>query len=201
MGRGSLTLDQIWSATSTFTVRWSAGLESNKAHRVLHYLLCRLYDEGRGHLVNAQITLAQATLARKLGISRQWVGTLINRLAKTGWIEHHSHKLSDGTNSSTIWRVGRTLKRVLVMLSKSRRAEKLINTPAKSRWHFSPLKTVREDFFILKKRKEVEDALPDAKFYASNPRLDWFRIQHEAAIKARSEKEGGSHAGGGCPGN
>ena len=74
MGGGVLTLDQIWSATSTFTVKWSEGIESNKAHRVLHYLLCRLYDEGRGQLVNARLTLAQTTLSKKLGISRQWIG-------------------------------------------------------------------------------------------------------------------------------
>src|SRR3712207_519122 len=46
------------------------GLESNTAHQVLHYLLCRLSDEGRGQLVNARLTRAQATLAKKLGISR-----------------------------------------------------------------------------------------------------------------------------------
>ena len=118
MGRGVLTLDQIWSATSTFTVRWSEGLESNKAHRVLHYLLCRLYDEGRGQLVNARLTLAQTTLSKKLGISRQWIGELVSRLEREGWLEHSSLKLPDGTNSSTIFRAGRMLKRLLVMLSK-----------------------------------------------------------------------------------
>jgi len=116
MGRGVLTLDQIWSATSTFTVRWSAGLESNKAHRVLHYLLCRLYDEGRGQLVNARLTLAQTTLSKKLGISRQWVGELVSRLERAGWVEHASQKLPDGTNGSTLWRIGCQLKRLLVML-------------------------------------------------------------------------------------
>src|SRR6476659_6436951 len=138
MGRGFLTLDQIWSATSTFSVRWSAGLESNKAHRVLHYLLCRLYDEGRGQLVNARLTLAQTTLSKKLGISRQWIGELVSRLEREGWLEHSSLKLPDGTNSSTIFRAGRMLKRLLVMLSKSRRGEKRESTPAKGTWQFSP---------------------------------------------------------------
>ncbi len=155
MGRGVLTLDQIWSATSTFTVKWSTGLESNKAHRVLHYLLCRLYDEGRGQLVNARVTLAQTTLSKKLGISRQWVGELVSRLERTGWLEHSSPKLLDGTNGSSVWRVGRMFKRLLVMLGKSRRGEKRGNPPAKSTWHFSPLKREKKIFSFLSNEQEL----------------------------------------------
>ena len=166
--RGSvLTLDQIWSATSTFTVKWSAGLESNKAHRVLHYLLCRLYDEGRGQLVNARLTLAQTTLSKKLGISRQWVGELVSRLERAGWVEHASQKLPDGTNGSTLWRIGCQLKRLLVMLSKSRRGEKRGNPPAKSTWHFSPLKREKAILSLLAREKE----LPTPEVIARIPML------------------------------
>jgi hypothetical protein len=136
MRRGSLTLDQIWSATSHFSIQWSEGIESNKAHRILHYLLCRLYDAGRGQLVNARLTLAQTTLSKKLGISRQWVGELVSRLERAGWVEHASQKLPDGTNSSTVFRAGHMLKRLLVMLAKSQQRKSLINTPAKSTWGF-----------------------------------------------------------------
>ena len=167
MGGSVLTLDQIWSATSTFTVRWSEGLESNKAHRVLHYLLCRLYDEGRGQLVNARLTLAQTTLSKKLGISRQWVGKLVNRLERAGWVEHVSQKLPDGTNGSTLWRIGCQLKRLLVMLSKSRGGEKLRNPPAKSTWHFSPLRREKEIFSLLAREKE----LPTPEVIARIPML------------------------------
>jgi Mn-dependent DtxR family transcriptional regulator len=167
MGSGILTLDQIWSATSHFSMEWSAGLESNKAHRVLHYLLCRLYDEGRGQLVNAHLTLAQTTLSKKLGISRQWIGELVSRLEQTGWIAHHSEKLPDGTNGSTVWRVGRLLKRLLVMLSKSRRGEKQGRTPANTRWHFSPTKVEKEISFILAKEK----VLPAPEVIARIPML------------------------------
>ena len=155
MGSGLLTLDQIWSAMSTFTVKWSTGLESNKDHRVLHYLLCRLYDEGRGQLVNARLTLAQTTLSTKLGISRQWVGALVSRLERAGWIEHVAPKLPDGTNGSSVWRVGRMLKRLLVMLGKSRRGEKRGNPPAKSTWHFSPLKREKEILSLLSNEQEL----------------------------------------------
>src|SRR5215212_400226 len=124
MGSSVLTLDQIWSATSTFSVKWSAGIESNKAHRVLHYLLCRLYDEGRGQLMNAQLTLAQTTLSEKLGISRQWIGELVGML-----------------------------ERLLVMLSKSRQRKTLVNKPAKSTWQFSPSIEDKRILLILKKEK------------------------------------------------
>ena len=87
---------------------------------MLPYLVCRLSDEGRGQLVNARLTLAQTTLRWKLGISRQWVGELVKRLEREGWLEHFSPKLPDGTNSSTIFRAGRKLKRLLVMHTKSR---------------------------------------------------------------------------------
>jgi DNA-binding Lrp family transcriptional regulator len=152
MGRGTLTLDQIWSATSTFSVKWSEGVESNKARRILHYLLCRLYDEGRGQLVNARLTLAQTTLAKKLGMSRQWVGELVNRLEQAGWIEHQSSKLADGTNSSSVWRVGRMLKRLLVMLGKCRCRPQ--SKPAKSSWQFSPRELEKKTLSILDKEKE-----------------------------------------------
>jgi hypothetical protein len=152
MRRGSLTLDQIWSATSHFSIQWSEGIESNKAHRILHYLLCRLYDTGRGQLVNARLTLAQTTLAKKLGISRQWVGELVSRLEKAGWVEHASQKLPDGTNSSTIFRAGRMLKRLLVMLAKSRQRKSPIPKPAKSTWHFSP-KKLEKDILSIQQRE------------------------------------------------
>jgi len=134
---------------------------------VLHYLLCRLYDEGRGQLVNARLTLAQTTLSTKLGISRQWVGALVSRLERAGWIEHVAPKLPDGTNGSSVWRVGRMLKRLLVMLSKSRRGEKRGNPPAKSTWHFSPLKREKEILLLLSNEQE----LPTPEVIARIPKL------------------------------
>lgn len=154
MGGDTLTLDQIWSATSTFTIKWSQGIESNKAHRVLHYLLCRLYDTSRGNLVNTSITLAQTTLSKKLGISRQWVGELVGRLEREGWVEHSSPKLPGGMNGSSIWRAGRMLKRLVVMLLKSNQRKNPKKSVARNTWHFSPLKREKELLSILNKEKE-----------------------------------------------
>jgi len=183
MGGDTLALDSILSATFHFTTKWSSHLQSNKARDLLRYLVCRLYDEGRGQLMNAQLSLAQTTLAQKLGISRQWVGTLVKRLEATGWLEHYSPKLADGTNGSTIWRIGRTLKRLIVMLTKSNRGKSPTNKPANSRWHFSPLRREKEIFSILEKEKEpirpeLLDRIPLLK--------EWLQRGEEKTI----EKEG-----------
>jgi len=154
MGGGTFTLDQIWSALSHFSVTWSEGIESNKARRILHYLVCRLYDVSRGSLVNASLTLAQTTLSAKLGISRQWVGELVRRLEREGWIEHYAPTLPDGTNGSTIFRVGRQLKRLLVMLSKSKRGKKPVKPAANPRWHFSPTNVEKQLLFIQEKEQQ-----------------------------------------------
>jgi hypothetical protein len=151
MGSGVLALDNILSATFFFSVKWSSGLQSNRARDLLRFLLCRLYDEGQGQLVNAQLTLAQTTLAQKLGMSRQWVGELVQRLEAAGWIEHYSPTLPDGTNGSTMFRAGRQLKRLLIMLSKSKRGKKPAKLPANNRWRFSPTKVEKHLLSIQEK--------------------------------------------------
>src|SRR5215208_2508370 len=138
MGGNTLALDSILSATFHFTTKWSSQLQSNKARDLLRYVVCRLYDEGRGQLMNTQLSLAQTTLAHKLGISRQWVGTLVQRLEAEGWLEHFSPTLADGSNGSTVWRVGRQLKRLLVTLSKAKPRQSARKSDAKSTWQFSP---------------------------------------------------------------
>ena len=79
MGENLLPLGQLWSATSTFSITWSEGIESNQAHRMPHSGCRLLYDVGRGNLINTRLTVAQTTLAHKLGMSRQWVGKRVSR--------------------------------------------------------------------------------------------------------------------------
>jgi hypothetical protein len=104
--------------------------------------------------MNAHLALAQTTVAKKLGISRQWIGTLVHRLEETGWLVHTSEKLPDGTNGSTIWRAGRMLKRLLVMLTKSKRRKTSTKPAAKCTWHFSPLRREKEILSLLAKENE-----------------------------------------------
>src|SRR5262245_9318495 len=76
MGGRVLALDVVLSAVFFFAGKWTPALKHNQSRDLLRFLLCRLYDESRGQLVHGQVTLAQGTLARKLGLSRQWVGEL-----------------------------------------------------------------------------------------------------------------------------
>ena len=102
----------------------------------------------------AEVTLAQTTLARKLGLSRQWVGTLLSRLQEAGWLDCHAPILADGMRGSTIFRVGRQLKRMLLMLTKGRARKTPNKSVANRRWQFSPLKREKEKQVILEREQQ-----------------------------------------------
>jgi len=152
MGSRVLALDNILSATFFFAGKWTPGFKRNQARDVLRFLLCRLYDQGRGRLMLAEVTLAQTTLARKLGLSRQWVGILLGRLQDAGWLECYAPTLDDGMRGSMIFRAGRQLKRLLVMLGKAKPCKTPTKSVAKTRWQFSP--TPREKKQTLIQQKE-----------------------------------------------
>jgi MarR family protein len=154
MGSGSLTLDTVLSATFHFVTKWSPGLKRNQSRDLLRYLVCRLYDQGRGQLMNAQLSLAQTTLARKLGISRQWVSVLVKRLEDAGWLVHTSEKLPDGMNGSSTWRIGRMFKRLLVTLVKSNQRKKPTKSVVNNTWHFSPLEREKKILSLLDREKK-----------------------------------------------
>lgn len=143
MSKERLTLDTMLSAVDHFTQRWSKGIESNKAGRLLRYLLIRLYNESQGRMMNATITLAQTTLAKKLNISRPWIIELGKRLQEQGWLEHESPRIEYGLSGSTVWTIGRQMKRLLVMLNKSHQRPKQTQalSPVKKTQHFSPVYT------------------------------------------------------------
>jgi hypothetical protein len=151
MGSRVLALDTILSASLYFAGKWQPELKRNQARDLLRFLICRLYDAGRGQLVGTQLTLAQGTLARKLGLSRQWIGTLLARLQQAGWLECSAPILDVGMRGSTVFRVGRQLKRLLIMLGKA----KLRKTPTKSvantRWQFSPTPVEKKQILIRRK--------------------------------------------------
>ncbi len=133
-----LALDTILSATLYFAGKWHPELMRNQSRDLLRFLLCRLYDEGRGQLVGTHLTLAQGTLARKLGLSRQWIGILLARLREAGWVECYAPTLAEGMRGSTIFRVGRQLKRLLLLLLKAKPRKMSTKSAANSHWQFSP---------------------------------------------------------------
>jgi hypothetical protein len=150
----SLALDTILSATFHFVTKWSPELKRNQSRDLLRFLVCKLYDQGRGELGNAQITLAQGTLARKLGLSRTWVNILVGRLKEAGWIDYYAPALLDGTRASSIFRVGNTLKRLLVMLAKAKPKKTRAKHPVKEAWQFSPTPVEKKILSLLAKENE-----------------------------------------------
>lgn len=157
-----LALDTVLSATFHFVRKWSPDLTRNQSRDLLRLLLCRLYDQGRGNVVCAQLTLAQGTLAQKLGLSRQWVGILVSRLADAGWIEFSAPWVGEGMQGSTVFRAGRLLKRLLIMLLKSKLPETPTKSAAKPKWHFSPSHEEKKILLIQEKeRQPVRPALLD----------------------------------------
>jgi hypothetical protein len=117
---GTLTLDTIISASTFFAGQWSATLKGNQSRDVLRLVVSKLYGASQGNLFHARVRCSHAALAAKCDLSREWTCTLVGRLRQAGWLETSAPRLPDGTQEVTTFRVGRMLKRVILMLLKSR---------------------------------------------------------------------------------
>jgi DNA-binding Lrp family transcriptional regulator len=115
-----LTLDTLISATAFFSGRWSPALKRNQSGETLRLILCKLYGASRGSLFHARMRCSHEALADSLDLSREWVCKLIARLREAGWITTEAPRLPDGKQEVTIFRPGAMLKRLLVMLLKSK---------------------------------------------------------------------------------
>jgi hypothetical protein len=114
-----------------------------------------------------QCGIASFEALGKNGLSRQWVGTLLARLQSEGWIEFSAPVLDHGMRGSTVFRIGRQVQRVLVMLTKSKPRKKSVNSAVKERWQFSPSK---EEKKILQIR-EKELTPPPPQIFSKFPLL------------------------------
>jgi hypothetical protein len=162
-----LALDNILSASFFFADKWSSGLSGNRARDLLRFLTCRLYDQGRGKMVGAHITLAQGTIAKKIGISGKWCWELCQRLQAAGWIEYTAPRLPDGMRASCTFAIGRQFKRLLVMLLKSAKPKKRQKSVTNDQWKFSP--SIEEKKALLIHQKENEP--PPERILAKIPLL------------------------------
>jgi len=161
MGASVLTLDTILSATFHHTRKWSEHLVSNQARDLLRFVIMHLYSEGQGNVITATWTQAQSTIAKKLDLSARWIGELTARLQDQGWLDHASHKLPDGMNSSTVWRAGRQLKRLIISITKShikqaKRAPQAQSIVAKGTSHFSPPFQGVKNFFYPPHKEDTK---------------------------------------------
>jgi hypothetical protein len=138
-----------------FAGKWQPELKRSQSRDLLRFLICRLYDTGRGDLVSAHVTLAQGTLARKLGLSRQWIGVLLARLQAAGWLECYAPTLDDGMRGSTVFQIGRQLKRLLMMLRKAKPRRTPTKSAANTRWQFSPTAIEKRHNLIQQKEQQL----------------------------------------------
>jgi hypothetical protein len=121
----ALILDTLISAAFYFAGKWSPELKRNQSRDVLRLLLYKLYAPPGGSLFHRHARSSHAALAASCSLSRVWTCELISRLRSAGWIETHAPRLA-GSQQQDIsqYRPGRLLKRLLVMLTRSRERQK-----------------------------------------------------------------------------
>lgn len=116
----NLTLDSIANAATYFVGKWTPDLKRNQSRDALTLIISKLYGVSKGALFKARTRASHASLAATLNLSREWTCKLIGRLREAGWITTESPRLPDGKQEITLFRPGKQLKKLLVMLLKSK---------------------------------------------------------------------------------
>src|SRR5262249_41633824 len=112
-----------------------------------------LHGANKGKLFQARLRASHASLGAELGLSREWVCKLCQRLQDAGWIAYRALRLSDGKFEVGVFSAGRHLKRLFCMLLGYRKPQRRVNTLSPS----SPLlKTEREKNLSLACKKQLE---------------------------------------------
>jgi hypothetical protein len=119
-GSATLSLDSIINSALFFAAKWEPTLKRSQSRDVLRTIINKLYGANRGAIFHSNVRCSHAALAEALDLSREWTCKLVGRLRDTGWIQTHARRLPDGTQEITIFSPGRMMKRLLVMLLKSR---------------------------------------------------------------------------------
>lgn len=119
-GSATLSLDSIINSAIFFSAKWNPALKRSQSRDVLRSIINKMFGSSRGSLFHANVRCSHAALAESLDLSREWTCKLIARLRDTGWIKTHAPRLPDGKQEVTIFSPGRMLKRLLVMLLKSK---------------------------------------------------------------------------------
>jgi hypothetical protein len=157
-GSRTLSLDTLVSSGLYFAGQWSPTLKRNQSRDVLRLVLNKLYGASQGSLFHARMRCSHAALAASCDLSREWTCTLVGRLRQAGWIETSAPRLPDGKQEVTIFRPGRMLKRLLVMLLRSRqRRQNRVNdcsqkTPTKE-------EVARSKAFLVELRQTLSQKL------------------------------------------
>jgi len=125
-----LSLDTICNSATYFAGQWTPALKLNQSRDLLRLVLSKMYFPSSGNLFHARIRASHAGLAASLDLSREWTCKLVGRLREAKWITTEAPRLPDGKQEITIFRPGRMLKKLLVMLlkSKQRSQKNRVNT-------------------------------------------------------------------------
>lgn len=136
MGNQSLSLDTVNAAATYFSAKWEPSLKRSQSRDVLTAIISKLYGVSHGHIFSAHVRCSHSALANTLNLSREWTCKLIARLRSAGWVRTQALRLPDGKQEITTFKPGRMLKRLLVMLLKSKQRQ----TPHTSRVNDCPQK-------------------------------------------------------------
>jgi len=116
-----LSLDSICNASYFFALEWTPDtLKGNRSRDVLRLIISKLYGAGQGNLFHAKMRATHQSLADKLLLCREWTSKMIGRLREARWLETFALRLPDGKQDVTLFRPGKMLKRLLLMLFRSR---------------------------------------------------------------------------------
>ena len=155
----AIELDQLISSSFFYLGKWTTDekLKSNASFDVLRYLLCRLHDEGDGKVLQGHIELSQGYIGQKLGLSRQWVNTLVSRLVDAGWLVASSTWTGENMRSSTCFSAGRSLRRLVCQLlgsMRKKRQKKGVNGRRQSLPRSLRSREKRQDFAFQREAEE-----------------------------------------------
>lgn len=124
MAGQNLSLDTISNSATYFMGKWNKPLKLNQSNYVLSHIISKMFYASHGHVFNARIKASHAAIAGAVDLTREWTCTLIGRLRDAGWLRTEAPRLPDGTQEITTFRPGPMMKRLLVMLLKSKQRSK-----------------------------------------------------------------------------
>jgi hypothetical protein len=150
---GQLSLDTIANASFHFSSVWTPELKKGQAQHLLQHLLNKLYGASKGNLFHAQVRASHASLGAAIGVSREWVCTLSQRLQACGWIAFRAARLADGKFEIGVFSAGRKLKRLLCMLLGYRKPKHRVNPRPQS---FPLSQEEREKSFSSARQQQLE---------------------------------------------
>jgi hypothetical protein len=179
-----ISLDTICNAANYFALEWTPDtLKGNQCRDVLRLIISKLYGAGNGNLFHAQIRATHQSLADKLLLSREWTCKMVGRLRETRWLKTIALRLPDGKQEVTLFRPGKMLKRLLVMLMRSSqrpRRSSRVNDPSQTfpkkeegekKPLLSPHERKRRMLLLLKEDEERQNKPPTDQKIASHPIL------------------------------